>query len=97
MGFRSFLETLEKSGELTRISKVVSIEYEMAGVIEALGEKPVFFENVKESGIPVVGGLLSSKELVGRALNLKKEHLLHNLSSAIDNPLPPEIVANGKC
>jgi UbiD family decarboxylase len=91
------LETLEKSGELTRISKVVSIEYEMAGVIEALGEKPVFFENVKESGIPVVGGLLSSKELVGRALNLKKEHLLHNLSSAIDNPLPPEIVANGKC
>ena len=97
MGFRSFLETLEKSGELTRISKVVSIEYEMAGVIEALGEKPVFFENVKESGIPVVGGLLSSKELVGRALNLKKEHLLHNLSSAIDSPLPPEIVANGKC
>ena len=75
----------------------MSTEYEMAGVIEALGEKPVFFENVKESGIPVVGGLLSSKELVGRALNLKKEHLLHNLSSAIDNPLPPEIVANGKC
>jgi len=77
LGFRSFLETLEKSGELTRISKAVSTEYEMAGVIEALGEKPVFFENVKESGIPVVGGLLSSKELVGRALNLKKEHLLH--------------------
>jgi UbiD family decarboxylase len=97
LGFRSFLETLEKNGELTRISKAVSTEYEMAGVIEALGEKPVFFENVKESGIPVVGGLLSSKELIGRALNLKKEHLLHNLSSAIENPLPPEIVANGEC
>jgi 2,5-furandicarboxylate decarboxylase 1 len=88
---------LEKSGELTRIDKAVSTEYEMAGVIEALGEKPVFFENVKESSIPVVGGLLSSKELIGRALNLKKEHLLHNLSSAIDNPLPPEVVANGEC
>ena len=75
----------------------MSTEYEMAGVIEALGEKPVFFENVKESGIPVVGGLLSSKELIGRALNLKKEHLLHNLSSAIENPLPPAIVANGEC
>jgi 2,5-furandicarboxylate decarboxylase 1 len=97
LGFRSFLEMLEKSGELTRIDKAVSTEYEMAGVIEALGEKPVFFENVKESGIPVVGGLLSSKELVGRALNLKKEHLLHNLSSAIENPLPPEIVAHGEC
>jgi 2,5-furandicarboxylate decarboxylase 1 len=97
LGFRSFLETLEKSGELTCISKAVSTEYEMAGVIEALGEKPVFFENVKESGIPVVGGLLSSKELIGRALNLKKEHLLHNLSSAIENPLPPEIVGKGEC
>jgi 2,5-furandicarboxylate decarboxylase 1 len=88
---------LEKSGELTRIRKAVSTEYEMAGVIEALGEKPVFFESVKESGIPVVGGLLSSKELIGRALNLKKEHLLHNLSSAIENPLLPEIVASGEC
>jgi len=97
LGLRRFLETLEKSGELTHISKAVSTEYEMAGVIEALGEKPVFFENVKEAGIPVVGGLLSSKELIGRALNLKKEHLLHNLSSAIENPLPPEIVANGEC
>jgi 2,5-furandicarboxylate decarboxylase 1 len=97
LGFRSFLETLEKNGELTRISKVVSTEYEMAGVIEALGEKPVLFENVKESGIPVIGGLLSSKALIGIALNLKKEYLLHNLSSAIENPLPPEIVANGEC
>jgi 2,5-furandicarboxylate decarboxylase 1 len=88
---------LEKSGELTRIRKAVSTEYEMAGVIEALGEKPVFFENVKESSIPVVGGLLSSKELIGRALNLKKEHLLHNLSSAIENPMLPEIVASGEC
>jgi 2,5-furandicarboxylate decarboxylase 1 len=97
LGFRSFLEMLEKSAELTRIRKAVSTEYEMAGVIEALCEKPVFFESVKESGIPVVGGLLSSKELIGRALNLKKEHLLHNLSSAIENPLLPEIVASGEC
>jgi 2,5-furandicarboxylate decarboxylase 1 len=97
LGFRSFLEVLEKSGELTLIRKAVSTEYEMAGVIEALGEKPVFFENIKESSIPVVGGLLSSKELIGRALNLKKEHLLHNLSSAIENPLLPEIVASGEC
>ena len=97
MGFRSFLEMLEKSGELTRISKAVSTEYEMAGVIEALSEKPVFFENVKESSIPVVAGLLASKEIIGRALNLRKDHLLHNLSSAIENPLPPEVVKKGEC
>jgi 2,5-furandicarboxylate decarboxylase 1 len=97
LGFRSFLEQLSKSGELTRISKAVSTEYEMAGVIEALGEKPVFFEKAKESTIPVVAGLVSSKELIARALNLKKEHLLHNLSSAIDNPLTPQVVEKGEC
>jgi 2,5-furandicarboxylate decarboxylase 1 len=97
LGFRSFLETLEKSGELTRINKAVSTEYEMAGVIEALGEKPVLFENVKESSIPVAAGFLASKEIIARALNLKKEHLLHNLSSAIEHPLPPEVVEKGEC
>jgi 2,5-furandicarboxylate decarboxylase 1 len=97
LGFRSFLEQLDKSGVLTRIKKEVSTEYEMAGIIEALGEKPVFFEKVKESSIPVVAGLLASKEIIVKALNLKKEHLLRNLSSAIENPLPPQVVEKGEC
>jgi 2,5-furandicarboxylate decarboxylase 1 len=97
LGFRTFLEELNKSGDLTRIRKEVSTEYEMAGIIEALGEKPVFFEKVKESSIPVVAGLVSSKEMIARALNLRKEHLLHNLSSAIENPLPPQLVEKGEC
>jgi UbiD family decarboxylase len=51
LGFRSFLEQLDREGELTKIGKEVSTEYEMAGIIDALGEKPVFFEKVKESDI----------------------------------------------
>ena len=97
MGFRSFLEKLEASEELMRIGKEVSTEYEMAGVIEALGEKPVFFEKVKESRIPVVAGLVSSKEIIARALNLKKEHLLQKLSSALEHPLFPQVVDKGEC
>jgi UbiD family decarboxylase len=61
MGFRSFLEHLEREGKVTRIKKEVSTELELAGIIDALGEKPCFFENVKESSIPVVAGLVSSK------------------------------------
>jgi UbiD family decarboxylase len=97
LGFRNFLETLDKNGELTRISKAVSTEYEMAGVVEALGEKPVFFEKVKESGIPVVAGLLSSKELIARALGIKRDELLHKLSAAIEKPVPPEVLGKGEC
>jgi len=97
LGFRSFLEQLDKGGELTRIRKEVSTEYELAGIIDALGEKPVIFEKVKESSLPVVAGLVSSKELIARALDIRKEQLLHKLSAAIENPVPPDVVENGEC
>jgi len=97
LGFRSFLEQLDKSRELIKIKKEVSTEYEMAGIIDALGEKPVFFEKVKGSSIPVVGGLVSSKELIARALNIEKEQLLPKLSNAIENPVRPNVVEKGEC
>lgn len=97
MGFRDFIEQLDKAGELTRITKPVSTEYELAGIIEALGEKPVFFEAVKESNIPVVAGLVSSKTLIARSLGIKKEQLLRKLSNAIDHPVPPQLVDEGEC
>ena len=89
MGLRSFIETLDRNSKLARIKNPVSTEYELAGIIEALGEKPVFFEKVKESSYPVVAGLVSSKELISRALGIPKDKLLPKLSSAIEHPLPP--------
>ncbi|MCX8150483.1 MAG: UbiD family decarboxylase [Candidatus Bathyarchaeota archaeon] len=97
MGFRNFIEQLDKAGDLTHITKPVSTEYELASVIEALGEKPVIFENVKESCIPVVAGLVSSKDLIARSLGINKEQLLSKLSNAIDHPIPPQLVDVGEC
>ena len=39
MGLRNFIEELQKNGELTKITKPVSTEYEMAGIIDALRRK----------------------------------------------------------
>lgn len=97
MGFRDFMEQLQKNGELTRIRKEVSTEYEMAGIIEALGEKPVFFEKIKESTIPVVAGFLSSKDLIARGIGLTKDQLLRKLSNAIENPIVPTIIEKAEC
>ncbi len=97
MGLRKFIEALDKKGELTRISKEVSTDYELAGIIDALGEKPVYFEKVKESGFPVVAGLVSSKELITRSLGISKNQLLPKLSSAIEHPVPPHVVEKGEC
>ena len=97
MGFRNFIETLDKKGELIRVSKEVSTEYELAGIINALREKPVYFEKVKESIYPVVAGLVSSKELISQALGITKDKLLPKLSIAIEHPLPPQLVERGNC
>ena len=97
MSFRNFIEALDKKGELTRITKPVSTEYELAGIINALGEKPVYFEKVKESSYPVVAGLVSSKELISQALGIPKDKLLPKLSSAIEHPVPPQVAEKGEC
>jgi len=97
MRFRNFIETLDKNGELTKIAKPVSTEYEIAGIISALGEKPVYFEKVKESSYPVVAGLVSSKELIAQSLGISKDQLLPKLSAAIEHPVPPQVIKKGEC
>jgi 2,5-furandicarboxylate decarboxylase 1 len=97
MGFRNFIETLDKKGELTKIAKPVSTEYEMAGIISALGEKPVYFEKVKESSYPVVAGLVSSKELIAQSLGISKDQLLPKLSAAIEHPVSSQVIKKGEC
>jgi UbiD family decarboxylase len=97
LGLRAFIELLQKSGELTKIISPVSTEYELAGIINALSEKPVYFDNVKESVFPVVAGLVSSKELICRALGITKEQLLPKLSLAIEKPVEPALVKDAFC
>ena len=97
MGLRSFLEQLERKGDLTRVRREVTTEYEMAGIIEALGEKPVFFERVKESEMQVIAGIVSSKDLIARALGIERAQLLDQLSRAIEKPAIPRIADEGEC
>lgn len=97
MGFRSFIDQLQKNGELTCVTKPISTEYEIASVMEALEEKPVFFENIEESNLPAVGGLVSSKDLIARAVGTTKDQLLLTLSKAIENPIAPVVVTEGEC
>lgn len=97
MSLRRFIDQLDKAGELAHVKREVSTEYEMAGIIDAMGEKPVLFEKVKESSIPVVAGLVSSKELISRSLGINKHQLLHKLSSSIEHPQAPSIEGEGEC
>jgi 2,5-furandicarboxylate decarboxylase 1 len=97
MSFRSFVEQLDREGLLTRIKKEVSTEYEMAGIMAAMNEKPVFFENVKESDSQVVGGLVSSIDLIAKALDVEKSKVIPKLYDAMNNTVKPEVANEGEC
>ena len=97
MGLRCFIDALDKRGELTKIKKPVSTEFEMAGIINTNSEKPIYFENVNKSSYPVVAGLVSSKDLIARSLGIDKVQLLPWLLTAIEHPAPPQVVEKGAC
>lgn len=97
MDLRTFLKRLEKDGELIRIKKEVSAEYELANVLNALGEKPTIFENVKGFDFPVFGGITSSRDVIAKALGTTKEQMLHKTVEALRKPVPPQMVESAPC
>ncbi|MBA3045562.1 MAG: UbiD family decarboxylase [Candidatus Thermoplasmatota archaeon] len=97
MNLRDFISDLENGGELVRISKEISTEYELANVLNALGERPTIFENVKGFDFPVFGGITSSRDIIARALGTTKEGLLAKTVEALRNPVPPKMVENAPC
>lgn len=97
MDLRSFLEKLETENKLLRIKREVSTEFEIANILAALDGSVVLFEKVKNSAFPVVGNLVSSRELIASAFGIKKEQLLERLASAINNQKEPEIIDKGHC
>ncbi|MEM2759086.1 MAG: UbiD family decarboxylase, partial [Candidatus Methanomethylicia archaeon] len=70
MNLRNFISKLEAERILVKIDREVSVEYEVANILAALDGKPVYFSKIKESNIPIIGNILSSRELVAKALNI---------------------------
>lgn len=97
MDLRSFLHKLEEDGELVRITKEISHEFEVANVMYSLGEKPTIFENVKGFSFPVFGGLTSQRDLIAMSMGTTKEQLLHQLVGALRTPKPCDMVSEAPC
>jgi 2,5-furandicarboxylate decarboxylase 1 len=88
--FRDFINKLDSEGLLIRIHKPVSVKFEAAGILKALDGKPVLFEKIKESEMPVAGNLFSTRALVAKYLKTTPENLLFKMVDAIDKPTKPK-------
>jgi len=88
MKFRAVLDHLEAEGSLTRVSKAVDPRYEVAAYLRKLDGRPVLFENVKDSALPVAGNLLSRMDLLCESLGIPKDEWIDRLNEAMRHPGP---------
>ena len=86
MKFRESLSRLDSEGLLTRVTKRVSPKYEISALLKKHEGKPILFENVEGSSIPVAGNLLSSMDLLCESLGIPKTEWIERLNLAIQNP-----------
>jgi len=80
MSLRKFLEQLRAEGKLREVKKPLSPVYEVSA---AAGSEPMLFTDV--NGSRVVMNILSSKELLAKALGIAPDRIIQHLSSH-----PPE-------
>jgi len=98
MGMRSFLDELDKTGDLIHVKREVSAKHEVAAVAQKLDGKPVIFEKVKESeGYRVALGVCGTRGNLARALGVRTDQLLGRVLDAVENPSPFQTTEEAPC
>jgi 2,5-furandicarboxylate decarboxylase 1 len=91
--FRGFLASLERRGEVHRITREVDPRFELASVLMLRDKGPAqVFENVAGHKMPVVAHLLNTRTRFADALGVTRTELEERLQRALQNPIPPILV-----
>jgi len=85
---KHFAENLEKNGLLERIAKPVSTDYECARILKQHdGKKAVFFEKPLGYRIPIIGNVVTNRNVLYSALGVRNdEEAFSKLLDAMSNP-----------
>ena len=91
--FRQLLDDLRAAGELVEISKPVDIRYIAALVDQA--ETALLFTNVIGYDMPVVSGVLNSRERLSIAMDCPFDEIEGRVRRGLDRPIDPKTVNVG--
>jgi 2,5-furandicarboxylate decarboxylase 1 len=97
---REFLKFLEEHGELLKTKKPVDVKFEISSYIRKTSDQrgpALFFENVKNFDMPVVGGIFATRERAFLALETSSQDYVHKFQNALDHLLPPKLVSSAPC
>jgi 2,5-furandicarboxylate decarboxylase 1 len=89
--FRQFLDRLRQNGELVDLHQAVDIRHIATLVYQA--KTALYFHNVIGYDMPVVSGIIRSRERAMMALGCETYREIEDrLKQAIDHPIPPKYV-----
>ncbi|MBY8985578.1 MAG: UbiD family decarboxylase [Candidatus Lokiarchaeota archaeon] len=97
MGFREYINQIDKEGLLRKVDLEVSKKLEIAGILKETEPTPVMFNNVKESDFRVVGNVFCTKGVIASYFGVTPADLIPMLSKAIDERSEPEVLSNAPC
>ncbi|MFW9867119.1 MAG: UbiD family decarboxylase [Candidatus Thorarchaeota archaeon] len=97
MGFREYIEKIDKKGLLKKVDVEVSKNLEISGILKEIEPTPVIFNNVKESEFRVVGNVFCTKDVIASYFGVTPADLIPMLSKAITERSEPEIVSSAPC
>ena len=93
MDLREFVDFLDQQKKLIRIRKPVSVNQEMAAIMNKLDGCPLLFEHVKGyRQFRVAANVCSHREYVAAGLGVKKEDIIKTIAHAIETPKEPKVV-----
>ena len=99
---RDFLDHLEKSGSLVRITDEVAPEHELAAYLRKasdMGDQgpALLFENIRGHEMRVAGGLFANRRLMLEALETTEEEANSKYLDAIGNLVEHKVIDRGPC
>ena len=97
MGFREYINQIDKEGILRKVDVEVSKKLDISGILKEIEPTPVIFNNIKESDFRVVGNVFCTKNVIASYFGVTPADLIPMLSKAISERSEPEIVSNAPC
>ena len=94
---RNYLALLEGTGNLVHFNEELSTRFEIPAAIKYIARhkrKTVIFDHVQHYDIPVVGNLFASRRHLAIALAVREDQLEQEITSRVENPIQPKIVAS---
>ena len=98
MDFRSFVELLEREGELLRIKEEVDPKWEISGVLREMDRRrgpAVLFEKIKGYEARAAGNLLGSRRRLALAFGVPEGEVLEAYKMRRERLIPPRVESGG--